>query len=121
MLVAHSLGCLTAAIWAGTRPSTEIRGALLVAPSDVDRPDCPDAIRNFRPVPTRALPFESVLVASSSDPYLSLERSRELARAWRSRWVGVGAAGHVNADAGFGPWPQGLALVEELGGPVAAL
>jgi predicted alpha/beta hydrolase family esterase len=116
VLVAHSLGCIAAAHWAAANPSGRVRGALLVAPSDVDRPDSPEAIRNFRPVPMRALPFVSVLVASSTDPFLSVERSRDLARAWRSRWIDLGPAGHVNAESGFGPWPEGLALVAELAG-----
>jgi serine hydrolase len=113
VLVGHSLGCLTAAHWAvlHRRP---IRGALLVAPTDADRHDASLASRSFRPIPMSPLPFPSILVASSDDPYISLERAREFAQAWGSRFVDIGAAGHVNAAAGFGPWPAGKELLQEL-------
>ena len=39
-----------------------------------------------------------------------------MARAWGSRWVDLGEAGHINAESGLGDWPQGhawlLALVD---------
>ena len=41
ILIAHSLGCITVAHWAATAPSQflrQVRGALLVAPADVERP-----------------------------------------------------------------------------------
>lgn len=116
VLVAHSLGCVTAALWAGSEPeaAARVRGALLVAPSDVDRDDAPPEIRGFRPMPLEPLPFPSILVSSSTDPFLSVARASELAEAWGSRLVDVGAAGHVNAASGFGAWPAGEALVREL-------
>lgn len=124
VLVAHSLGCITVAHWAAAIPApvrdallvAPVRGALLVAPSDVDRADAPEALHGFRPTPTARLPFPSIVVSSSNDPYLSVARSRELAAAWGSRWVDAGPAGHVNAAAGLGPWPLGEALVAELAG-----
>ncbi|MBW3656383.1 MAG: alpha/beta hydrolase, partial [Gemmatimonadetes bacterium] len=91
-----------------------IAGALLVAPADVERPDAPEPIRNFAPVPLAALPFPAIMVASSDDPYLRSERAAHFARCWGARLVDLGAAGHINTDAGFGPWPQGLALLDEL-------
>ena len=38
----------------------------------------------------------------------------ELASAWGSRFVLYRNAGHINAESGFGPWPQGLTHVQEL-------
>lgn len=113
LLVAHSLGCIAVAHWAA-RFDRPVAGALLVAPADVERPDAPEPIRGFAPVPLRPLPFPSILVASSDDPYLAPERARELARGWGSRLVEIGAAGHVNTAAGFGSWPEGLRLLAEL-------
>lgn len=33
---------------------------------------------------------------------------------WGSRLVHIGRAGHINAESGFGPWPQGLELLRTL-------
>lgn len=67
ILIAHSLGCITVAHWAATAPLQSlrlVRGALLVAPADVERPACAPALRNFAPIPTGLLPFPSQLVSS---------------------------------------------------------
>lgn len=94
--------------------SHAVAGALLVAPADVERPDAPEPIRGFAPVPLRLLPFPSTLVAGTNYPYLSVERAEHFARSWGSTPVRLGAAGHINTDAGFGPWPEGLALLHRL-------
>jgi predicted alpha/beta hydrolase family esterase len=60
------------------------------------------------------LPFPSVLVASADDPFAALDRAAEFAAAWGSRMVTLEHAGHINADAGFGPWPDGRRLLDEL-------
>jgi serine hydrolase len=113
VLVAHSLGCVTVAHWAAGHRH-HVVGALLVAPPDVEHEWAPDAVKDFAPIPSAPLPFPSVVVASTDDPYAEIDRARAWARAWGSRFVSIGAAGHINADAGFGPWPQGLALLDEL-------
>ena len=51
VLIAHSLGCVTVALWAAQaerRVRDQVRGALLVAPADVERESCAEALRNFR-------------------------------------------------------------------------
>lgn len=113
VVVAHSLGCIAVAHCAGDR-ALPVRGALLVAPPDVEDPDFPPVIEGFAPVPRHRLPFPSTVVASRNDPFSAFERSGELATAWGSRLVDVGDSGHLNADAGFGPWPRGEALLAEL-------
>ncbi|HEV8614285.1 MAG TPA: alpha/beta hydrolase [Methylomirabilota bacterium] len=113
VVAAHSLGCHALAHLAA-RGGPAIHGALLVAPPDVETPQFPDVIQGFAPVPRTRLPFPSVMVASSDDPFATIERSRELAAAWGSRLVEIGAHGHINTDAGFGPWPQGEALLDAL-------
>ena len=106
VLIAHSLGCVTIAHWAQSS-TAPIRGALLVAPADVDRATCPDVLRDFAPVPREPLPFPSRVVASDDDPYASLAWSQSIARAWRSDVVVLAGAGHINTASGFGPWPDG--------------
>lgn len=114
VLVAHSLGCALAARWAA-RPGATARGALLVAPADVDSPaHTPDEVRGFGPMPMIRLPFPSIVVASRDDPFVTVSRAAALAGAWGSRLVMLERAGHINADAGFGPWPEGRALLAEL-------
>ena len=112
VLAAHSLGCITVAHWAavGQHP---VRAALLVAPPDVDTTDEP-ALHEFRPIPRARLPFSTLVVGSRSDPWMTYDRVRVLADAWGARFFDAGDARHINAEAGFGPWPEGLRLLEEL-------
>ncbi|MBX7214063.1 MAG: alpha/beta hydrolase [Thermoflexales bacterium] len=125
LLIAHSLGVIAIAHWAAAHPRTPtprrrapvsgVQGALLVAPPWLERPDAVPAVRaSFTPLPMAALPFRSLLVASSNDPYGPLANSRALAAAWGSELVEVGALGHINADSGLGDWPQGQALLRRL-------
>ena len=95
-------------------PGRKVRGALLVAPADVDGAGFPLEARGFAPMPLKPLPFPSILVASTDDSYLSLERARLFAEAWGSRLVEVGAKGHLNSASGLGEWPEGRALLDEL-------
>lgn len=112
VIAAHSLGCLTVAHWGGR--SRRIQGALLVAPVDVEASSSPTGPEGFAPVPLVRLPFSSILVASSDDPYLSQSRARLFADAWGSTLVDVGPLGHVNAQSGIGRWEQGRALLSRL-------
>jgi len=113
VVAAHSLGCVTVAHWAagGRR---EIVGALLVAPPDVEHEWAADAVKNFAPIPLDPLPFPSIVVASTNDLYADIERAQQWALAWGSRFVSLEGAGHINSDAGYGLWPEGLALLDEL-------
>jgi hypothetical protein len=123
VLAAHSLGCSLAAHWAerfGRRGSGPVRGALLVAPADVERADFPPGPTGFAPMPGSPLPFPAIVVASANDPYVSAARAGAFAAAWGARFALLGPAGHINADAGFGEWPEGLELLKSLGRPPTA-
>ena len=113
ILVAHSLGCIAVAQWAALASHLNIAGAFLVAPSDVEAPSYPVDPNAFAPVPMAALPFPSMVVASTDDPFAAIERSRAFARAWGSTLVEVKDAGHITSDSGYGPWPEGEAMLEE--------
>ena len=115
LLVAHSLGCTLVARWAG-ETRRRIRGALLVAPSDVEAPSYPPGPQGFAPMPTARLPFPSIVVASEDDPYVALDRARAFAAAWGSDLVNAGRLGHLNSASGLGMWPLGMALLQRLGG-----
>jgi len=113
LLVAHSLACLLVAHWAA-QTQQRVRAALLVAVPDPQGPSFPAQVQGFESMPMRPLPFPSLLVASSDDPYASLEHSQACAGAWGSRWVNIGAAGHINAASGLGQWPEGCSLLQSL-------
>lgn len=112
VLVAHSLGCATIAHWAA-QYGQRIRGALLVAPSDVEAAHyAAFPTTGFGPMPLRRLPFPSKVVASTNDEWATPARARQFANAWGSELIDLGAAGHINTASGYGPWPAGLALLE---------
>ena len=107
ILVAHSFGCL-AAVASAVRNPGRVAAALLVAPANPARFGIEHALH------VAQLPFPSVLVASRNDPWLSYDVAAGLARAWGSRLVDLGDAGHVNADSGYGAWPEGERLMFEI-------
>ena len=107
VLVAHSLGCMTATAWAAHSQNTQhVGGALLVAPPDCERENLRHMLPSWSPIPLQQLPFPSVLLASSNDPFCALERARYFADAWGSELIEVGPRGHLNADSGLGDWPE---------------
>jgi predicted alpha/beta hydrolase family esterase len=69
---------------------------------------------DFAPVPYHTLPYRSVVVASSNDPYCPVRTAGAYARSWGSEFVRLQNAGHINIDSGFGAWPLGLALLQSL-------
>ncbi|WP_263147397.1 alpha/beta hydrolase [Pseudomonas sp. RIT-PI-AD] len=113
VLVAHSLSVSLVAHWA-SRYSGPVKAALLVAPSDVEAPDYPPGTQGFAPIPLRPLPFESVVVASTDDPKVSLARAERFAEAWGARLEIAGAKGHLGAASQLGDWPFGAALLDRL-------
>lgn len=115
VLVAHSLGCILTAWWAAHSQHTQqVRGALLVAPGDVEQPDVAAQLPGWAPIARQPLPFPAVLVGSRNDPYCRFERAQALAQAWGARFVDLGERGHLNAESGLGAWPEGLSLLHAL-------
>ena len=113
ILVGHSLGSVTTAHWAN-HYGRKIVGALIVAPSDTEAATFPEGTTGFSPIPTRRLPFPSTVIASTDDPYISLERVTELSEVWGSKLITLGACGHISVSNGFGPWPEGIQYITEL-------
>lgn len=109
VLVAHGSGVAAAVHAAPALAGLNVIGAYLVAPADLEDPNAlPEKHFGFLPLPLERLPFPAVVVASSSDPFCSLERARAFAEAWGAAFVPAGDAGHIDADSGHGPWPEGL-------------
>jgi len=116
IIVAHSLGCLAVAWWAGLagRAAAKVTGALLVAPPDPERAGADPRVARFGPVPRQPLPFPAIVVASRNDPYAAFDRSRAMADSWSAAFHDAGAAGHLNAESGLGCWDFGQSLVADL-------
>ena len=121
VIVAHSAGVIMVAHWA-QRLRRRVQNALLAAPPDFDSPlpaGYPTmetlAENGWMPVPRDPLPFPSVVAASLNDPLGSLERIAALAQSWGSDVINAGPVGHLNPASGYGEWPQGAALLEDMG------
>lgn len=113
VLAAHSAGCALVAAWSQL-PGRQVKGALLVAPSDTESPYYPPGARGFAPMPLAPIPFATIVVASTDDEFVSLARAEHFAHAWGSRFVSVGNAGHLNAASRLGDWPTGRKLLADL-------
>ena len=121
-LVAHSFGCLASVVAAADRPD-KVAGLMLVAPADPER-FTPRGVRTSTSgvtepglsgcLPRRLLPMPGLVVASTNDPWVRLSSAAYWADQWGCRLAEIGAAGHINADSGHGPWPLGLRLFESL-------
>lgn len=108
VVVAHSLGA-AATVQAIPEFSKNLAGALLVAPPEVENPKIrPRHLMTFGPYSRDPLPFPSIVIASRDDPYSSYEAADDIAAAWGALFMDAGKAGHINAESGFGPWPEGL-------------
>ncbi|WP_431276612.1 RBBP9/YdeN family alpha/beta hydrolase [Variovorax ureilyticus] len=110
VIVAHSLGCI-ATVHLPEAAAARISGALLVAPADPERRA---VLSDFAPAPYAKLPYRSIVVASSNDPYCPVRLAGAYARAWGSEFVRMQNAGHINIESGHGDWPLGLALLQSL-------
>ncbi|MBL4928118.1 RBBP9/YdeN family alpha/beta hydrolase [Fuscibacter oryzae] len=111
ILVGHSLGAVLIARLLANWPQLRVRAALLVAPAETMGND---RIGHFGPIPEPRFDIATNVVASRNDPWMRFDRARHLAAAWGSELIDAGHAGHINVASGFGPWPQGKALRDNL-------
>lgn len=116
-LIAHSLSCVLVGKWANKYP-TKINGALLVAPSDTEGESFPEGTQGFSPMPINRLPFRSILVTSTNDQLITLERAAYFADAWGSELIVMGDLGHIGSDADLGMWVDGLEQLTKLTGEI---
>ena len=115
VLVAPSLGCIHVAAWASVSRHTHlVKAALLVAPPDVEREDTRQVLPSWSPVALQQLPFPTVVMASSNDPFCDLPRAQAFAQAWGSRFVNVGPRGHLNVASGLADWPDAHHQLQQL-------
>jgi uncharacterized protein len=118
-IIAHSFGCLAAVVAAADRPD-QIAELILAAPPDPARFDFTglkldgtQGVYSLASVlPERALNVSGIVIASRDDPWLAYAGAAELAERWGLALHDAGAAGHINTESGYGPWPLALHLAE---------
>lgn len=118
VIVAHSLGVAASvhayhdALEANER--NKIVGGFFVAPPEVTNPDIrPKHLMTFGPYPTKPFAMPSFVIASRNDPFGSYEAAEATAQDWGAFLVDAGDSGHINAESGHGPWPEGLMVFAE--------
>ncbi|TCD14546.1 RBBP9/YdeN family alpha/beta hydrolase [Oricola cellulosilytica] len=113
VLVAHSLG-VASAVHATQDSTPNVVGGFFVAPPDLENGNIrPKHFKTFGPYPRDPLPFPSFVIASRNDPFSAFEPAEEIAASWGSFFVDAGESGHINAESGHGPWPEGLMVFAE--------
>ncbi len=113
ILVGHSLACATISRWAHLYERT-IKAALLVAPADTEATCFPPEATGFAPMSLYKLPFASIVVASTNDPYVSLDRAKHFANSWGSQFINIGHEGHINSESYLKHWAFGIILLRQL-------
>jgi uncharacterized protein len=120
VLVAHGLGCVTAAWWAEYEQPAygdPVVGALLVSPPDVDRPGRDERLARLGACPRKELPFPSYLAISRNDPSCGYDTALALARDWGSHFADMGEIGGRDAQGNLGEWAEGERLLDRLLAP----
>jgi predicted alpha/beta hydrolase family esterase len=112
LLVTHSLGGSTVVEWS-KKHTANILGVFMVAVPDVQSINVPDAISGYQTPPLEKLPFPSLVLASTDDPYSGLDRIKYFAKTWGSELISIGDLGHVNTDSNLGEWSEGKNLLNK--------
>jgi uncharacterized protein len=100
VLIGYSLGCSSIAHWA-KRYNKKIKGALPVAPGDVEAQHYTFPAKGFAPIPTVKINFPTIVVAGSDDQWVSFQRAKYFADNRGSEFINIGKAGHINAAPGI--------------------
>ncbi len=102
-VIAHSLACV---LWLHHRAGDRAGRVLLVAPPS--RAGAPETILPFFPVPLDdpAAAGDARLVCAPDDPYCPEDAALAYGAPLGLPVDVLPGAGHLNPDAGFGPWPE---------------
>jgi predicted alpha/beta hydrolase family esterase len=69
----------------------------------------------FAPIPIDKINFKTIVVASTNDIWVSLERAQFFANNWGSEFINIGKAGHINVASGHTNWEDGLRILKTIG------
>jgi predicted alpha/beta hydrolase family esterase len=116
--VAHSLGCWAVDHYLARHGAEGVHAALLVAPPSPY--SLFEPIQSFLPPPRdpaawAPIAARTLVVGSDDDDYASDDEFVELAERIGARHRIVPGGGHLNAAAGFGPFPLVLEWLDEVG------
>jgi predicted alpha/beta hydrolase family esterase len=111
VFVAHSLGCWAVDHFLARWGARKIHAALLVAPPSPYLLFEP--VQSFFPPPQSALAWQpiahrSLLVGSDNDAYIDASELESIGQGLGLSVRVLPGAGHINIDAGYGPWPFAL-------------
>ncbi|WP_019223517.1 RBBP9/YdeN family alpha/beta hydrolase [Bartonella rattaustraliani] len=110
VIIAHSLGVPTV-LHATQQDAEKVRGAFFAAPPDISNEKItPKDFMAFGPYHREKLSFPSVVIASQNDEFCQFSVAESLANDWGSLFIDAGQSGHINAESGHGPWPEGLII-----------
>ena len=118
-IVAHSLGCWAVDHLVHRHGAEKIGAALLVAPPSPY--SLFEPIQGFLPPPRDRAAWAPVaartrVIGSDDDAYADEDEFAELAETLGVSHLILKGAGHINADAGFGPFPRALEWVTNMRG-----
>ncbi len=113
IVITHSLGGIAFLEWV-KKYKKKIKGAFLVAPPDIENPYEDLGLGKSVSIPQFKLPFPSIVVCSSNDHWMNIERSRYFANVWGSELSILDNAGHINGVSGYGEWNEGIEILKKL-------
>ena len=99
VIVAEGLACLAVAWWVEYEQpgaDSQIKGALLIDPPEVDRPGSDPRLAAFTSTPRTAMPFVACVLASRCRGAVALRALRMLARDWDCPFDTIAAASVVS-------------------------
>lgn len=116
--VAHSLGCWAVDHYLAVHGADGVHAALLVAPPSPY--SLFEPIQSFLPPPRDPARWQPIvertlIVGSDDDDYVEANELEALGARLGARVRILPGHGHINAAAGFGPFPLALAWLDEVG------
>lgn len=112
IVVCHSLGCILWLHYAHRHADSHPKKLLLVAPPSISTKI--KAVDTFFPYPLPRLKADAaLLVASTNDPYLTVEEAQKLSGSFGIELKLFENTGHINSASGFGPWPWALEWIRQ--------
>lgn len=104
IVVCHSLANLLWFHLCNDESIEEVQKLYLVAPPSLEHTI--EELKSFFPVvaPENLYAKEALLIASTNDPYMTLDEANTLQKKLNTQMEVLKDAGHINSDSGYGKW-----------------